>query len=102
MTPPSPFRRYVLCFNEFEHPFVATLTAKPGLLCPTERRCRVADKAAVQAHHAVIQTFANLQRALEVARENIGDEAVFGGVRAADHLVLFGKGLDRGDRTEDL
>ena len=42
------------------------------------------------------------QRALEVAGEHVGDEAVLGVVGGRDRLVLVGEALDRRDRAEDL
>ena len=42
------------------------------------------------------------QRALEVAREHVGDEAVLGVVGGGDRLVLVVEAADRRDRAEDL
>ena len=42
------------------------------------------------------------QRALEVARVDVGDQAVLGVVGRGDRLVLGREARDRRDRAEDL
>ena len=68
----------------------------------TERGGGVADQPPVQADHAVIQLFADLSRAFEITRKDIGDQPIFCVIGAGDHLGLIRKGLDCGDGAENL
>src|SRR6056297_34031 len=99
---PLPAGRDVRGFHEFEHAFMPTLAAQAGLLDPAEGRRRIADQPAIEANHAVFQPLANLHGALEIAREDIGDKAILGGVGPGDDFVLVLEGLDRGHGAEDL
>src|SRR6056297_2161821 len=99
---PLPTGRDVLRFHELKHAFMPAFTAQARLLHATEGRGGVADQTTVQADHAIVQPLADLQSALHVFREDIGDKAIFGVIGAADHLVLIGEGLDRRNGPEDF
>ena len=75
---------------------------KPDCLMPPNGAAGVRDHALVEADHPGLEPLDHAQRALEVARVDVGDEAVLGVVGRGDRLVLVGEALDRRHRPEDL
>ena len=78
------------------------LAAEAGGLDAAERRGRVGDEALVEADHAGLELLDDAERALDVARVDVGDEAVLGVVGGGDRRVLVVEADHRGDRAEDL
>src|SRR5215212_5471665 len=78
------------------------LAAEAGGLDAAERRRRVGDHALVEADHAGLELLDHPERALDVARVDVGDEPVLGVVGGGDRRVLVVEADDRRDRPEDL
>src|SRR5690606_22058050 len=65
-----------------------TLASEAGLFCPAERDRRAGDLHAVDRDHAVVERAVHPELERDVLGDEIGDEAVFGGVGAGEG-VLF-------------
>src|SRR5215212_4237331 len=92
---PSPFlpplaqvHRHVLRLEVLLDSLLAALAAEAGLLHAAERRGGVRDEALVEADHAGLQPLAYADRALEVARVDVGHQAVLRVVRGVDRVLL--------------
>src|ERR687891_257359 len=93
---------HVLRLEELLEALLAALAADARLLDAAERRPCVRHHALVQADHAGLEALADADRALDVAREHVGHQAVLGVVGAGDGVLLGFEGADRRDRPEDL
>src|SRR5262245_16298129 len=98
----SPIHRYVLRLQELHQPLMRAFAADAGLLHATERRRRIGDEAAIEPDHAKVELFGDAHAAAQVLGVEIGDQAIFSVIGAADDLVLGLEGLQRRDRPEDL
>src|SRR5579884_2860590 len=78
------------------------LAAEARLLDAAEGGGGVGDHALIESDHAGLEPLGYAQSSLEVAGEDVGDEAVLGVIRGGDRLVLVVEALHRGDRAEDL
>src|SRR5947208_450724 len=92
----------VLRLEELLEAPLAALAADARLLDAAERRADVRDHALVQADHAGLEALAHPQRALDVAREDICDQAELGVVGRGDRVVLGLEALHGCDGAEDL
>ena len=72
-------------------PSVPPSRPKPDCLTPPNGARGVGDDALVEADHAGLEALDDAERALEVARVDVGDEAELGGVGRGDRLVLVGR-----------
>ena len=70
----SPAGGDVLGLGELQQPVVGALPADAGLLDPAERRGRVRDQAAVEAHHSGFERLGHPQAAAQVAGVDVGDQ----------------------------
>src|SRR5215475_9959752 len=84
----SPRQRDVLRLEELHEPLVRAFAADAALLHAAERRRRVGHEAAVEPDHAEVELFRDAHAAAQVARVEVGDQAVFGIVGSLDHFVL--------------
>ena len=75
---------------------------EPGLLDPAKRSRRVRRHALIEPDHAGVERLGDAQGAVEVAREDVPDQAVLARVGLRDRLLLGVEADDRGDRAEDL
>src|SRR3954447_24362598 len=98
----SDVQRDVLRLEVLLQPLGPALAAVAGLLDAAERRPGVGDHALVEADHAGVELLDHAERAVDVLRVDVGDEAVLGVVGDGDRLVLVGEAADRCDRSEDL
>src|ERR1022692_4132021 len=98
----SPIHGNVLGLGELQQPFVAALAAQTGLLDPAEGCGRIGHYSPVDADHASLQRLSYRQCPPQVARVQVGDQAVLGAVCHGDRLIGVGESDDRGDRAEDL
>ena len=78
------------------------LAAEAGGLDAAERRGGVGDHALVEADHAGLEALDDAERALEVARVDVGDEPVLRVVGRGDRGLLVVEADHGRDRAEDL
>ncbi len=81
---------------------VAALVAEAGGLHAAERGAEVAHVVRVEPHHAGLDRLREVVRALQVARPDVGGEAVLRVVRQRERLFVGVERGDRDDRAEDL
>src|SRR5919199_2025456 len=82
--------------------FVTALAAEARLLYPAKRCGSVRDHTLVEADHARLEPLDHAERALEIIRVDVGNEAVLRIVGRGDRLLLGVEREDRGHGTEDL
>src|SRR6185312_9366741 len=78
------------------------LAAEARLLDAAEGGAGAGDHALVEADHPGLEALDDAERALDVARVDVGDEPELGGVGRGDRVLLGGEAADRRDRAEDL
>src|SRR3954469_8816530 len=98
----SDVQRDVLRLEVLLQPLGPALAPVARLLDAAERRAGVGDHALVEADHAGVELLDHAERAVDVLRVDVGDQAVLGVVRRGDRLVLVGEAAHRRDRAEDL
>src|SRR5215204_1651206 len=94
--------RDVLRLEVLFEALVTALATETRLLDPAEGRGGVRDHALVQADHACLETLDHAERAPQVARVDVGYEAILRVVGRGDRLLFGVEREDRGHRAEDL
>src|SRR5919198_5669875 len=90
--------RDVLDLEVLLDPLEAALAADAGLLDAPERSAGVRHHALVEPDHAALEALDHAQTALQVARVDVGDEAVLRVVGRRDRLLLGAERRHRRDR----
>src|SRR5215211_5465983 len=98
----SEVHRDVLDLEVLVDALGAALAPEAGLLHAAERRRGGGQEALVGADHPGLEPLHDPEGALDVAREDVGDEAVLRVVGGGDGGLLVVEGRDGRDRTEDL
>src|SRR3712207_6658494 len=94
--------RDVLRLEVLFEALVTALSTETRLLDPAEGRGGVGDHALVQADHACLETLDHAERAPQVVRVDVGDEAVLRVIGRGNRLLLGVEREDRGHGAEDL
>ena len=97
-----PVSRDVLGLHKLEHALMAALTPETRLLNAPEGRGRIGNEPAIKANHSILQTLRYVEAALQITREDIGDQTIFRVVCPSDHILLAVKGLNGRYRSKDF
>src|SRR5438132_10003344 len=98
----SQIHRHVLRLEVLPDALEAALAPEARLLDAAERSGGVGDDPLVEPHHPRLERLAHAERALQVARVDVGDEPVLRAVGRRERLLLGGEARDGGDGPEDL
>src|ERR1700744_27369 len=87
--------QYVFDFNVFFNAIVASFPTIAGVFYPAKWNRSCPHGAAVKNHHPRLDSPRQAERSREVSREGIGNQTIFGVVRALQYFVFSLEPVDR-------